>query len=103
VCAAGVFIWVLSTCWFPIISSAIDRLGDGGAVESGQLNWPGDSAKVLAENRFIAITVDLEHTGETRSPSHLQVEFGRSNVRFYSLFGCAEIPYGKGHRMAFNV
>src|SRR5690242_6292725 len=87
--AAGVMVRVLSTCWFPVITSAINHLPDQGAIFSGQLNWTADAPQTLAETRFLAITVDLDHSGQARSPSQIQVEFGRGDIRVYSIYGCA--------------
>lgn len=101
--AATVIVRVLSSCWFPVIASAINHLPEQGAILAGQLNWPADSPQSLAETRFLAITVDLDHTGQVRSPSQIQAEFGKTNLRVYSVFGCAEIPYWKGYRVSFNI
>jgi hypothetical protein len=57
---------------------------------------------MLAENRFLALTVDLEHGGEARSPAQLQVEFGRRDFKVYSLLGFVPRTYPRGWVVAFN-
>lgn len=100
--AAGAVAWFLGTDWFPTISAAIDRLPMQGAIQSGRLDWIGDSPQSLAESRFLAFAVDLKHEGQTRSPAHVQVEFGQDDVRVYSLFGRLEAHYPKTYFIAFN-
>jgi hypothetical protein len=101
--AAGTVVWFLNTCWFPTVGAAIDRLPESGAVKSGRLNWEADSPRSLVESRFLAFAIDLNHGGSARSPAHVQVEFGQSDLRIYSLFGCLQIPYPRTYAIPFNV
>jgi hypothetical protein len=50
----------------------------------------------------LAIVVDLDHAGEARSPAHVQVEFGRTDCKVFSLFGYARAAYPRGWTVAFN-
>lgn len=99
---AGTVLWFLSSAWFPVVGSAVQRLPPGGAIRSGRLDWPGEPATVLAENHFLAIAVDLQHLGLVRSPAHVQVEFGERGIRAFSLLGMTEIQYPKGKAWAFS-
>jgi hypothetical protein len=101
-CAAGAVAWFLSVAWFPVITAAIDHLPKEGNISSGYLAWTGDSPQLLAENRFLALAVDLQHAALVRSPAHVQIEFGRADLRFYSLLGCLPIPYNPKYLVAFN-
>jgi hypothetical protein len=94
--AAGTIAWFVQTAWCPMITSAIGRLPERGEIRGGQLDWGGAPHEVLAENRFLALTVDLEHAGEVRLPAHLQIELGKSNVQVQSLFGFTRISYWPG-------
>lgn len=94
--------WLLQAGIFPTVTGAIERLPEAGEIRSARLDWPGSPIQPLAEGRFLAISVDLEHTGEFRSPAHVQVEFGRNKVRAISLFGYADMPYPTGWVVAFN-
>ena len=100
--SAGTIIWLLQTAWFPTVRQAIHRLPPQGAIRAGSLDWQTNSPLTLAENRFIALTVDLNHSGETRSPSHLQVEFGQTDFKVISLFGFSRRAYPRGYTIGFN-
>lgn len=99
---AAAVVWFLHTAWFPTVREAIRQLPDGGEIRAGQLNWAGASPHLLAEGDFLAVAVDLNHEGRVRSPAHIQVEFGRRDLRFLSLFGYTGYAYPKNWIMAFN-
>jgi hypothetical protein len=94
--------WFLQVRWFPSVEAAIERLPLEGRITSGRLTLAGDSPELLAENRFLSFAVDLNHQAKTRSPAHLQVEFGQKDLRLYSLFGFLSISYPKEYVIAFN-
>ena len=100
--AAGTVVWFLHKCWFPTMSEAIRGLPPQGEIRSGHLDWTGPSPAGLAEGRFLAITVDLDHSGEARSPAHVQVEFGRVDVKVYYLLGNFQCAYSPRWAVAFN-
>ncbi len=56
----------------------------------------------MAEGRFLALVVDLDHGGEARSPAQVQVEFGRTDWQVFSLLGYVQGAYPPGWTMAFN-
>ena len=72
-----------------------------GEFTAGRLEWAADSPVCLAEGRFLAVVVDLEHAGKAQSPAHVQVEFGRNDVQIRSLFGSMRWPYPHA-TMTFN-
>src|SRR5262249_22334485 len=74
-----------------------------GQIVAGQLDWPrADPPLMLAEGRLLGIAVDLNHSGQVRSPAHVEAEFGRSDLRVYSLLGYARIAYPRGWRIPFS-
>jgi hypothetical protein len=93
VLAAGTVLWFLERDWFPVIRTAIGQLPDQGEIRGGNLDFQGDSPKRLAENRFLALAVDLEHSGDVRSPAHVQVEVGRADLEIFSLLGFLQLSY----------
>ncbi len=99
---AGVVVWFLHTAWFPSVTSAVRQLPDHGLVRGGRLEWPGASSCILADGRFLAFTIDLEHLGNARPPAHLLVEFGRNDFKIFSLLGYVQSPYPRGWTIAFN-
>ena len=99
---AGSVVWFLRQAWFPTIGEAIRQLPPQGALRSGRLDWQGATPSRLAEGRFLAFIVDLDHTGAARSPAHVQVEFGRTNCHIFSLLGYLQGSYPQGQTVAFN-
>jgi hypothetical protein len=100
--AGSAVAWFLQRDWFPEITEAVGRLPAKGQIFAGRLDWDGESPQTLAEGRFLALTVDLDHTGGARSPAHVQIEFGRTDFRVLSLFGYARGKYPRGWTLAFN-
>lgn len=100
--SAAAVLWFLHSAWFPVVGAAIQQLPDDGQIRSGQLDWLGSSPATLAENRFLAFTVDLQHTGTARPPAHLLVEFGRGDYKFFSLLGFVQGIYPRDRQIAFN-
>jgi hypothetical protein len=100
--AAAAVVWVLSDGIFPVISDAIDQLPDSGSIHGGKLDWRDDSPVMLAEGKILALSVDVEHGGALRSPADFQIEFGRNDLRIYSLFGEAYVDYPAGYLIAAN-
>jgi hypothetical protein len=100
--AAAALVWFLHRAWFPMIGEAIGRLPAEGEIRAGALDWRGNSPEVLAENRFLALAVDLRHEGQARSPAHLALEFGQRDIKVLSLFGFVALGYPRDHVIAFN-
>ncbi len=100
--AASAVVWFVHENWFPTVLAAIRHLPPEGQIRSGKLDWRADSPVRLAESRFIGLAVDLKHEGQARSPAHVQVEFGQSDVRVSSLLGFLKHAYPKGWIIAFN-
>jgi len=100
--AAGTVVWFLHTCWFPTIGEAIRGLPPRGTLRSGRLEWPDPSPVCLAEGHFLALVVDLDHAGQARSPAHVQVEFGREDLKVHSLLGSVQRAYPRDRTVPFN-
>lgn len=100
--AAGIVVWFLRSAWFPTIGEAVRGLPSKGDIRYGRLDWPGPSPVRLAEGRFLALVVDLDHTGAARSPAHVLVEFGRQDFKVYSLFGYVQRAYPRSVAVGFN-
>jgi hypothetical protein len=100
--AGAMIAWFLHHAWFPVITQAIHQLPDEGEIGAGRLQSAIAAPVCLAENRFLALAVDRNHEGQARSPAHLAVEFGETDVRMFSLLGYARAGYPAGWRIAFN-
>lgn len=94
--------WFLYDGYFPSLNKAIGQLPATGEVRGGVLDWRGDSLVLLAENRFLALSVDLTQSAKIRSVAHVQIELGRTNIFGHSLFGYVAAPYPRGWIIAAN-
>ncbi|HLP77529.1 MAG TPA: hypothetical protein VK327_11495 [Candidatus Paceibacterota bacterium] len=86
-------VWFLNHAWFPTIRQAILQMPEQGRIVSGRLEWENKPPQSLAEGAFLGVIADLDHTGQIRIPADIQVELGRADVRFISLFGYVDQPY----------
>src|SRR5580692_2941646 len=100
--AAAAVVWFLRHAWFPIIHAAILQMPAEGEIRGGHLNWPAESPVTLAEGRCLAVAVDADHKGAARSPAHVEIEFGRNDVRIFSLFGFVQFHYPLKWRLPFD-
>ena len=93
---------LLSRCWFPVLTQAVQGLNEFGTVRGGELGWPKGDAEVLAENHFLSLVVDLEASGSTGQTADLQIAFTRGRIRLASLFGYSSLPYPDGFEVELN-
>ena len=100
--ATASVVWFLSDGIFPVIGDAIEQLPDSGCLHGGKLDWRDDSPLMLAEGKILAVSVDLNHGGVLRSPVDFQFEFGRDDLRIFSLFGECYVDYPNGYLIAAN-
>ena len=100
--AAASVAWFIYDSCFPTVWTMIQNLPATGEIRSGKLNWPGDSTQQLAEGHFLALDVDLDHSGRIHSLSDMQIEFGRETLRISSLLGYTEWAYPRGYVIPFN-
>ena len=95
--------WFFDDGCFPAIDAAIKNLPAAGEIRSGKLDWHGDSPQLLAEGRFLALDVDLNHSGQIHSTADVQIEFGKDSIRIFSLLpGYSEIFYVPDRPAPFN-
>ena len=100
--AAVSLAWFLNENCFSVIHTAIQNLPATGKIVYGKLDWHGDSPLLLAEGRFLALDVDPGHSGTIHSTADVQVEFGQSSLRIYSLLGYLEWSYAPARFAPFN-
>jgi hypothetical protein len=100
--AGGSVGWFLEYAWLPVVRAAIRHLPAQGEISGEQLHWQEASPAQLAGNHFLGIGVDMNHSGQLGRESELQLEFGRKNLRVFSVLGYEIIDYPPGWRMAFN-
>jgi hypothetical protein len=100
--AAAVVVWFLDDGCFPTLYAAIQKLPAAGEIRPGQLDWHGDSPQLLAEGRFLAFDVDLNHSGQIHSTADVQIEFGADSIRVVSLLGYTDFSYPPDRSRPFN-
>jgi len=101
--AAASVVWFFDKCCFPTISAAIQKLPATGEIRSGKMDWHDDSPQLLAEGKFLAFDIDLDHSGQIHSTADAQIEFGRDSIRIFSLLpGYWEIFYVPNRAAPFN-
>ena len=89
--AAGVVVFVANRAWAPVIEAAIEKLPPTAEIRAGRLTAP--APLLLAESPFLSIRLNPEDAASPSSPSDLQIELARNDLRFRSIFGAAVIPY----------
>jgi hypothetical protein len=100
--AAASVAWFLNGSVFPVIKTAIQNLPAAGEIRSAKLDWRDVSPKLLAEGRFLALDVDLNHGGKINSTADVQIELGRETIRSSALLGYVEFPYPSGDPVPLN-
>ncbi len=100
--AATAVAWFLDEGCFPIISAAIQKLPTDGEIRADKLDWQGNSPQLLAEGRFLAFDVDLDHSGRINSTADIQIEFGADSIRVFSLLGYTDFYYPPDGEWPFN-
>jgi hypothetical protein len=93
---AAAVIWFLYVDWFPVVSKAARKLPAASEIRAGRLEWQGDPAVLLGENRFVGLAVDVRHAGQARSPSPISIELGSTDFKIFSLLGYVQWAYPRG-------
>lgn len=94
--------WCLVSALFPLCREAIENLPERGAIRAGVLDWPAETPRILAANRFVSLAVNLHEGDSARTTSHLDLELGFESCRIALLAGAVRLPYPKGYDVAFN-
>lgn len=100
--AAAATTWSIASALFPLASAAIGNLPERGAIRGGVLDWPAETPRLLAANRFVALTVNLHEDEYARTSAHMDVEFGFESCRVSLPTGSLRVPFPKGYMVAFN-
>ena len=83
----------LKTAWYPVLESAARSLPDSFEFHSGSLRWPSTESRVLAENPFLGISVELDPSSIPSITADLQLSFSERSFRIKSLLGSVQFPY----------
>src|SRR5262249_10534733 len=85
---SGFGIWFLVAAWPPVLNEAIQQLPKTGLIKSGQLDLPRTSTEPLAENRFLALVMNVPGGSVPIVSSDVRLEFRRWRVAVCSRLGC---------------
>jgi hypothetical protein len=100
---AAVVIWFLRMTWFPVITEAIQQLPATGMIRNGELNYGGEAPIVLAQNRWLSISIDLASAApKPGQTADVEARFGRNSVVFCGVLGCWQQHYRAGYLISFN-
>lgn len=81
------FIWALRAAWVPVINEAIQKLPDTGSIRQGTLHYNGESPRRLAENRHLAIVIDLAGSREAGHVADLEITLEKNRVALHGPIG----------------
>ncbi len=95
-------IWALRAAWVPVINEAIQQLPSTGNIQRGELHFPGESPRRLAENSHLAIVVDLEGTRAAGQVADLEIAFEKKRVVLRGPLGAFWRDYGSQNQFSFN-
>lgn len=97
-------VWFLDDSCFPTVRAAIRNLPATGEIHSGRLDWKGNWSQSLslAEGRFLAFDIDLNHGGLIHSTADVRIEFGRETIRVFSFLGYTDFSYLPDRTGPFN-
>jgi hypothetical protein len=93
---------ILSACWAPVITEAVQNLPDTGSIEGGTLHWPDRTGKLLGANPFLSIDLSTNDDQIPDAPADLMIGFRASALIVRSIAGFTRIPYPSGVTVALN-
>ena len=99
---AAATVWFLRSQWFPVIEHAIERLPTNGVIRHGTMTTSIPAPARLAENRSLAVAVDVEGTGRLGRVADLEVTLQARALDFCGMLGCSSLTYPRGYIISFN-
>ena len=91
--SAVCLVWFANGTVFQAVRDAIQHLPGAGGIQEGKLEWPGPPVLILAQGTVVTIVVDEAFSGDAGQVTDWQVVLGKTEVRFYSVFGYLSLPY----------
>ena len=93
---AAMMVWFVETNWCSVVRRALHALPERALIRHGALQWPGRAPVKLAENRLLALTVDVQDTGALGRVADVEVALHARNFTITSLLGYVEFSYPRG-------
>ena len=95
-------VWFISSQWFPVITHAISGMPPSGVIRKGVATNSIPVPSRLAENRSLAVVLDLTGRGELGRVADLEVTLKSNAVDLCGVLGCATVNYPRGYIISFN-
>ena len=95
-------LWFLRVAWSPVITEAIQHLPEAGLIQRGELIFTGESLERLAENKRLALVVDLASTRQAGHIADLEILFEKNRVVLRGPLGSWWQPYDARYNFSFN-
>lgn len=83
----------LRSAWYPVLEKSSRALPDSFELQEGALRWPTVESRVLAENPFLSLSVELDPASPTSSTADLQLTFQDRSFKLSCLLGSTQFPY----------
>lgn len=90
---AVVMVYFVRSSWIPVIDLTIDRLPVAGGIRDGLLHWPVPELQPLANNGFLAVTVNPSDARLRDLSADVHLEIRATDLRLHSLLGYATVRY----------
>ena len=99
---AFALLWFLRVAWSPVVTEAIQHLPEAGLIQRGELIFAGEPVERLAENKRLALVVDLAGTREAGHIADLEILFEKKRVVLRGPLGTWWQPYDGRYSYSFN-
>lgn len=83
----------LRSAWYPVVEKSTRALPDSFEFQAGALRWPATESRVLAENPFLSLSVELDPASPTSNTADLQFVFQDRSFKLNCLLGSTQLPY----------
>lgn len=90
---AAMAVWFVETNWFSPVRAAVQVLPPGAALRNGVLHWTTNTPVRLAENRHLALTVDVKDTNTLGRFADVELALHERSFTVASLLGYVEFPW----------
>ena len=99
---AFALLWYLRVAWSPVVTESIQHLPEAGVIQRGELIYGGEPLARLAENKRLALVVDLAGTREAGHVADLEIVFEKNRVVLRGPLGNWWQPYDARYSFSFN-
>lgn len=90
---AAVMVYFVRSSWIPVIDLTIGRLPAAAQVRDGLLQWPDPEMQPLANNGFLAVTVNPNDARLRDLSADVHLEIRATDLRLHSLLGYTTVRF----------